>query len=68
MTSTPTDPTAPADDGPWLTIGEAARHLHVSINTLRRWEAAGLVVPHRLPSGHRRYSRTQLEELLERVA
>ena len=36
-------------------IGSAAKALGVSIATLRRWEAAGKIVPHYTAGGHRRY-------------
>lgn len=53
-------------------IGEAARILDVSKQTLRRWEKAGVLVPEsRLPSlgckGGRRYSRKQVEEFKKRL-
>jgi hypothetical protein len=38
-------------------VGEAAEFLDVSVSTLRRWEASGLLVPDfRTVGGHRRYS------------
>ncbi|MBO6933751.1 MAG: MerR family DNA-binding transcriptional regulator [Deltaproteobacteria bacterium] len=41
----------------WLRISEAARRLGVSINTLRRWDAKGILTAQRDPtSGHRLYS------------
>lgn len=36
-------------------IGQAARILGVSIETLRRWEKVGKLKSERTPSGHRRY-------------
>lgn len=45
---------APPNGG--LSIGEISRMTGVSVATLRTWEQRhGFPVPHRLPSGHRRY-------------
>ncbi|MBX9703051.1 MAG: IS607 family transposase, partial [Silvanigrellaceae bacterium] len=41
-------------------IGQAARILGVSIETLRRWEKAGKLKSERTPSGHRRYDISRL--------
>lgn len=41
-------------------IGKAAEEIGVSINTLRRWEAKGIIHPERTPGNHRLYD---LEEL-----
>ena len=41
-------------------ISEAARMLGVSVDTLRRWEAAGKINVERTPGGHRRYDVDQL--------
>ena len=41
-------------------ISEAARMLGVSVDTLRRWEAAGKITVERTPGGHRRYDVEQL--------
>ena len=41
-------------------IGAAARSLGVSMATLRRWEAAGKLVPDRTAGGHRRYDLARL--------
>ncbi|KGF80347.1 resolvase, partial [Massilia sp. JS1662] len=38
-----------------LSIGAAAKTLGVSTSTLRRWEAAGRLVPIRTEGGQRRY-------------
>lgn len=47
-----------------LSAGEAARHLGVSIETLRIWERKGLISPQRTLGGHRRYSRDEIDALL----
>jgi putative resolvase len=41
-------------------IGEAAKILGVSIETLRRWEQAGKIKSERTPNGHRRYDTSKL--------
>ena len=38
-----------------VSIGEAARELGVTPETLRRWEAQGKIEVERTPKGHRRY-------------
>lgn len=47
----------------FLSIGEAAERLGVSITTLRRWEALGRLVPKRTQAGHRRYDAALIESL-----
>ena len=42
-------------------ISEAARILGVSVDTLRRWEAAGKIEVERTPGGHRRYEVDQIK-------
>ena len=43
---------------------EAADMLGVTNRTLTNWERKGLLVPVRLPTGHRRYRRGEGEALL----
>lgn len=45
-----------------LTISKAAKELGVSINTLRRWDKEGILVPLKTPSGHRRYNLEDIKE------
>jgi hypothetical protein len=53
----------------YLTIGEAAALLGVSIETLRNWDRADKFKPVRHPlNGYRLYCREDLESLLRRVA
>jgi excisionase family DNA binding protein len=47
-----------------LSIGEAAKYLGISRDTLRRWEKKGKVSPVRSPSNRRYYSKEQLDSLL----
>jgi len=48
-----------------LTASEAARHLGVSISTVRRWSDAGHLQGYRTPGGQRRFSVAQLDEFLD---
>ena len=51
-----------------LTIGEAAALLEVSINTLRRWDAAGHLPASREPrTGRRLYDEADIIRLRERI-
>ena len=43
-------------------IQDAAKYLKVSTKTLRRWDAAGLLVPLRTTGNQRRYTLQQLVE------
>ncbi|MDQ3239548.1 MAG: helix-turn-helix domain-containing protein [bacterium] len=49
----------------YLGITEAADYLRVSASTLRRWEKKGFLVPERTPTGIRRYTRLQLDEVMQ---
>ncbi len=44
----------------YVSIGEAARALGVSITTLRRWEATGKRIPEHTAGGHRRSDRATI--------
>lgn len=48
----------------FIKIGEAAKILGVSIQTLRRWEGTGYLVPHRKSNGNTRYY--DLEQLVDK--
>jgi DNA-binding transcriptional MerR regulator len=48
----------------YLGISEAAEYLRVSASTLRRWEKKGFLIPERTPTGIRRYTRQQLDNVL----
>jgi excisionase family DNA binding protein len=50
-------------EGKLLSIGKAAELLGVSVGTLRAWADKGLVQAIRLPSGYRRFTREQIEEM-----
>jgi DNA-binding transcriptional MerR regulator len=48
-------------DSPYVSVSAAAKMLGVSIQALRLWDAANILVPvYRTPGGHRRYSIDQL--------
>lgn len=49
-----------------VSIGQAAKELGVSQETLRRWEAAGKIEVERTPNGHRRYDLSKLHGLVPR--
>lgn len=51
-------------NGQWLSIGQAARHLGVSRDTLRRWEKKGKIKAIRSPSNRRYYTKKQLDQVL----
>lgn len=53
-------------DNEMLTIAHAARVLGVGTRTLERWTEDGLVPVFRLPNGHRRFRRSEIESLLTR--
>jgi excisionase family DNA binding protein len=47
-----------------LSVSQTARHLGVSISTVRRWSDAGHLHGFRTPGGQRRFSREQLDDFL----
>ncbi len=54
--------------GNYLTVGEAAETLGVSKATLRNWDKAGKLKPHRHPlNGYRLYCRKELDGLLKEI-
>jgi len=48
-----------------LSTSEAARHLGVSLSTVRRWSDAGYLRGYRTPGGQRRFTVEQLDAFLE---
>jgi excisionase family DNA binding protein len=48
----------------WLGLGEAARLLGITPNTLRRWSDSGHVPSFTTPGGHRRFARAAIEALV----
>ncbi|MBI4376575.1 MAG: MerR family transcriptional regulator [Elusimicrobia bacterium] len=56
---------APLPDKEFFTMGEACRLAQVASHTLRYWETrVGLPKPARRASGHRRYTRQDMETIL----
>lgn len=51
-----------------LSLGDAARALGVSVDTLRRWDAAGRLATTRDDRGRRRVAPSEVERLSERPA
>lgn len=47
-----------------LTVSGAARHLGVSLSTVRRWSDAGHLRGYRTPGGQRRFTVEQLDAFL----
>jgi len=54
-----------ADSRLGLSTSEAARHLGVSLSTVRRWSDAGHLVGYRTPGGQRRFTVEQLDDFLD---
>jgi excisionase family DNA binding protein len=48
-----------------LTTSQAARHLGVSLSTIRRWSDQGHLQGYRTPGGQRRFSIDQLDAFLD---
>jgi excisionase family DNA binding protein len=47
-----------------LSASEAARHLGVSVSTIRRWSDSGHLIGSRTPGGQRRFTLEQLDAFL----
>lgn len=47
-----------------LAIGETARLLGVSVDTVREWERQGVIASSRTPGNQRRFRRSDVEALL----
>lgn len=48
----------------YIGIGAAAKLSGLSERTLRYWESLGLIKPLRLPSGHRKFSKTMVKKII----
>lgn len=48
----------------WMSIGEAAKYLGVSRDTLRRWGKKGKIKAIRSPTNRRYYTKKQLDKLM----
>lgn len=49
-------------------IGEAARLLGVSVDTVRRWEARGIIAATRTPLGQRRFDVAEIDRVKAKSA
>lgn len=58
----------PAEQGQWLSLGEACRLLQVKEATLRHWADLGHLRVYRTPGGHRRFSREDVLSLTQPAA
>lgn len=47
-----------------IPIGEVAKLLGVTVQTVRRWDKDGRLAAVRTPAGHRRYRRDEISALL----
>lgn len=54
-------------DGKWLTVGEAADRLGVSVGVVRRAIDSGQLRAGRTPGGHRRISAASVEALRREI-
>ena len=59
---------APSDPSDLIAIGEAARILGVSVDTIRRWERDGKLAGTRTLGGQRRFRRDVVETLAKSAA
>jgi len=46
-------------------IGAAAKLTGLSERTLRYWESLGLILPSRMPSGHRKYTKGNIKKIIQ---
>ena len=60
-----TAPRQPSKPPALLPIGEAARQLGVSVDTLRRWSNGGRIPTVVLPNGQRRYRVEDIRDLVQ---
>ena len=49
---------------PWLTSGQVARRLQVTLTTVARWANQGRLAHRRTPGGHRRYDPDLIDQLV----
>lgn len=48
----------------WLTIGEAAKYMHLSVSSMRRYDKSGVLPAARTPGGQRRWLASDLDAWL----
>ncbi len=51
-----------------ISIGKAAKAIGVSVDTLRRWDKSGKLVPIMSPKGHRKYLKSEIGSLVPRAS
>lgn len=44
-----------------MTIGEAAKYIHMSVSSMRRYDKSGVLPARRTPGGQRRWYRSDLD-------
>lgn len=54
----------PATTGRLVPIGEAARRIGFSIETIRRWANSGDIASTRTPGGQRRFTEAEIERFI----
>jgi len=63
--ATSATPVEAIGNGQWVSLGTASHLLGMNKATLRQWGDRGLIRAFRTPGGHRRFSREDLERLVE---
>ncbi len=58
METTPINP-----NDPIISIGTVAEKINASVSTIRKYEAEGLILPHRTESGHRLFSLEDIDRI-----
>jgi MerR family transcriptional regulator/heat shock protein HspR len=48
---------------PMISIGTIAEKVNASVSTIRKYEAEGLIIPHRTDSGHRLFSLEDIDRI-----
>jgi excisionase family DNA binding protein len=65
----PTPPATAAPAAPeYISAGQAAKRLHCHIDTIRRWERAGVIRAWRTPGNQRRFKLSDIDALLQQAA
>jgi excisionase family DNA binding protein len=56
------------DENQWMSVGDAADLIGVSVSTLQRWDRAGILTAHRTPTNQRRYRRGDVLAAVKKAA
>ena len=59
---------SPQTEPELLSVGDTARQLGVSVDTIRRWEREGKIAGTRTLGGQRRFSTTEIDRIKADVA